>query len=141
MDRPKAGLTTGPKTGPDREVAATEAPAAPGAEGAAPAPETAALFRPGREIQRLAEDWVALRRDAFLLDQKLRSVEARLTGIEGRSTGDAHAKLALLAQVLRHELGLAPDHRAVRLASSALAALECVHLAVESAGAGERPSR
>ena len=90
-----------------------------------------ALFRPGREFQRLAEDWAALRRDAFLLNQKLLGVEARLVAIEGRSTGDAHAKLALLTQVLRHDLGLAPDHRALRLASGALAALECVHRAVE----------
>ena len=95
------------------------------------APETEALFRPGREVQRLAEDWVALRRDAFLLDRKLRDVETRLVAIAGRSTGDAHAKLALLTQVLRHDLGLAPDHRAARLASGALAALECVHRAVE----------
>jgi hypothetical protein len=92
-----------------------------------------ALFRPGREIQRLAEDWVALRRDAFLVDQRLRGVEARLVAIQGRSTGDAHAKLALLTQVLRHDLGLAPDHRAVRLAGSALAALECVHRAAAPA--------
>ncbi len=90
-----------------------------------------ALFRPGRELQRLAGDWVALRRDAFLLNQRLLGVEARLVAIEGRSTGDAHAKLALLAQVLRHDLGLAADHRAVLLASGALAALECVHRTVE----------
>ncbi len=90
-----------------------------------------ALFRPGREFQRLAEDWAALRRDAFLLNQKLLGVEARLVAIEGRRTGDAHAKLALLTQVLGHDLGLAPDHRALRLASGALAALECVHRAVE----------
>ncbi len=110
MDRPKAG----PKTGTDPDAAAAEA-----------------LFRPGRELQRLVEDWAALRRDAFLLDQRLRGVEARLVAIEGRSTGDAHAKLSLLTQVLRHDLGLAPDHRAVRLASGALAALECLHRAVE----------
>ena len=85
------------------------------------------LFRPGREIQRLAEDWAALRRNAFLLNQGLSEIEARLVAIEGRSTGDAHAKLALLTQVLRHDLGLAPDHRAVQLASGALAALEQVH--------------
>lgn len=107
-----------PKTGPGRAAAAAGS-------------QTAALFRPGREIQRLAEDWAALRRDAFLLDRKLCAVEARLADIEGRSTGDAHAKLALLTQVLRHELGLAPDHRAIRLASGALAALENVHRTVE----------
>ncbi len=104
------------------------------------APEIKALFRPGRDIQRLAEDWVALRREAFLLNQRLRRVEARLVAIEGRSTGDAHAKLALLTQVLRHDLGLAPNHRAVLLASGALTALECVHRAAE-AGSGERSSR
>ena len=103
-----------------------------GTDGNAPPPEVdrAALFRPGREIQRLAEDWAALRRDAFLLNQRLGDIEARLVAIEGRSTGDAHAKLALLTQVLRHDLGLAPDHRAVLLASGALAALECVHRAM-----------
>ncbi len=112
---------TGPQIAP--QIAPQTAPRA--------APENAALFRSGREIQRLAEDWAALRRDAFLLEQRLREVEARLVAIEGRSTGDAHAKLALLAHVLRHELGLAPDHRAVLLASGALAALECVHRAAE----------
>jgi hypothetical protein len=132
------------ETGTDRAAAAAEESGTPPAAHltappAAPetadltahltAPETAALFRPGREVQRLAEDWAALRRDAFLLDQRLRGVEARLVAIEGRSTGDAHAKLALLTQVLRHDLGLAPDHRAVLLASGALAALECVHRA------------
>ncbi len=122
MDNPK----TGPKAGTGRD--------APGAEGSgARQTEAAALFRPGREVQRLAEDWAALRRDAFLLDQRLRKVEDRLVAIEGRSTGDAHAKLALLALVLQHDLGLAPDHRALRLARSALAALECVHRAVEPA--------
>ncbi len=97
------------------------------------APETEALFRPGCELQRLAEDWAALRRDAFLLNRRLREVETRLVAIEGRSTGDAHVKLALLTQVLRHDLGLAPDHHAVRLAGSALAALECVHRAAAPA--------
>ncbi len=97
------------------------------------APDNEALFRPGRELRRLAEDWVALRRDAFLLNVRLLGVEARLVAIEGRSTADAHAKLALLVQVLRHDLGLAPDHRALRLARGALAALECVHQAVEPA--------
>ncbi len=111
-----------PKTGAERH--------APGAEESG-APRAGALFRPGRELQRLAEDWVALRRDGFLLNRRLREVEARLVAIEGRSTGDAHAKLALLTQVLQHDLGLAPDHRALRLASGALAALECVHRAVE----------
>ena len=101
---------------------------APGAEQSG----AEALFRPGRELQRLAEDWVTLRRDAFSLNQRLLGVEARLVAIEGRSTGDAHAKLALLTQVLQHDLGLAPDHRALRLASGALAALECVHRAAET---------
>ncbi len=109
-----------PKTGTDRDLR--------GAEESAAHP-TEALFRPGRELQRLAEDWVALRRDAFLLNVRLLGVESRLVAIEGRSTGDAHAKLAHLAQVLRHDLGLAPDHRALRLAGGALAALECVHRA------------
>ncbi len=128
MDNPK----TGPKTGPNRD--------APGAEGSgAPPTEAAALFRPGTEVQRLAEDWAALRRDAFLLSQRLGAVEARLVAVEGRSTADAHAKLALLAEVLRHDLGLAPDHRALRLARGALAALECVHRAAEPA-AGAAPS-
>ncbi len=124
------------ETGTDRAAAAAEESGTPpAAHLTAPpaAPETAdltaALFRPGREIQRLAEDWAALRRDTFLLEQRLREVEARLVAIEGRSTGDAHAKLALLTHVLRHELGLPPDHRAVLLASGALAALECVHRA------------
>ncbi len=125
MDSPKTGPKTEPKTAP------------------LTAPATEALFRPGREIQRLAEDWVGLRRDAFLLNQRLRAVEARLVAIEGRSTGDAHAKLALLSQVLRHDLGLAPNHRAVLLASGALATLECVHRAVEPSetapSAGQRP--
>ncbi len=131
MDNPK----TGPKTGTGRD-----APGAEGAEGCCapgtPAPSTSwavALFRPGRELRRLAEDWAALRRDAFLLSQKLSGVEARLVAVEGRSTADAHAKLALLAEVLRHDLGLAPDHRALRLARGALAALECVHRAAEPA--------
>ncbi len=124
MDNPQ----TGPQTGTGRD--------APGAEGSgAPQTETGALFRPGREVQRLAEDWAALRRDAFLLSQKLVAVEARLVAVEGRSTGDAHAKLALLAEVLRHDLGLAPDHRALRLARGALAALECVHRAAAPAAA------
>ena len=122
MDKPE----TGPETGNDRE--------APGAEGSgARRAEAGALFETGREVQRLADDWVVLRRDAFLLNQKLRGVEDRLVAIEGRSTGDAHCKLALLALVLQHDLGLAPDHRAVRLARGALAALECVHRAVEPA--------
>ncbi len=72
---------------------------------------------------------MALRQDAFLLNVRLLGVEARLVAITGRSTGDAHVKLALLTQVLRHDLGLAPDHRAVRLANGALAALECAHRA------------
>ncbi len=122
MDNPKTGPKAG--TGPD----------APGAEGSgAPRAEAGALFRPGREVQRLAEDWAALRRDAFLLSERLGRIEARLVAIEGRSTGDAHAKLALLAEVLRHDLDLAPDHRALRLARGALAALECVHRAAEPA--------
>ena len=112
----------------DQDAFGVEGPSAPRA-----APETEALFRPGCELQRLAEDWTALRRDGFLLNRRLRQVEARLVAIEGRSTGDAHAKLALLTQVLRHDLGLAPDHRAVRLASGALAALECVHPAAAPA--------
>ncbi len=127
MDNPK----TGPKPGTGRD--------APGAAGSgAPGTETAALFRPGRELQRLAEDWAALRRDAFLLSERLGGVEARLVAIEGRSTGDAHAKRALLAEVLRHDLGLAPDHRALRLARGALAALECVHRAAEPAATATR---
>ena len=56
-------------------------------------------------------------------------MESRLVAVAGRSTADAHAKLALLTQVLRHDLGLAPHHRALRLASGALAALKCVHRA------------
>ncbi len=128
MDNPQTGPKTGPETGTGRD--------APGAEGSGARPtEAGALFRPGREVQRLAEDWAALRRDAFLLDRKLGGIEARLVAIEGRGTGDAHAKLALLAEVLRHDLGLAPDHRALRLARGALAALECVHRAVEPAAA------
>ena len=127
MDNPKTGL----KTGIDRD--------APGAEGSgAPGTEATALFWPGREVERLAEDWAALRRDAFLLDQRLRKVEDRLVAIEGRSTGDAHAKLALLALVLQYDLGLAPDHRALRLARGALAALECVHRAAEPAATATR---
>ncbi len=122
MDNPK----TGPKAGTGRD--------APGAGGSgAPGTEAAALFRPGREVRRLAEDWAALRRDAVLLSERLGGIDARLVAIEGRSTGDAHAKLALLAEVLRHDLGLAPDHRALRLARGALAALEFVHRAVEPA--------
>ncbi len=74
---------------------------------------------------------MALRRDALLPNQRLPEVESRLVAIVHRSTGDAHAKLALLAQVLRHDLGLAPDHRAVLLAGGALAALDCVHRAAE----------
>ena len=116
MDNPKTGPETGDNMG------------APGVGEF----DAEALFRPGRELQRLAEDWAALRRDAFLFDQRLRGVEAGLVAIEGRSTGDAHAKLALLAQVLRHDLGLAPEHRAVRLAGGALATLECVHRAAET---------
>ena len=118
MDDPVTGPQTRTETGTGRDVPGTEA---------------AALFRPGREVQRLAEDWAALRRDAFLLNQKLGGIEARLVAIEGRSTSDGHAKLGLLIQVLQHDLGLAPDHRALRLARGALAALECVHRAVEAA--------
>ena len=115
-----------PETGDDRD--------APGAEGSgAPRSEDAALFETGPQLQRLADDWVVLRRDAFLLGQRLRGVEDRLVMIEGQSTGDAHAKLALLALVLQHDLGLAPDHRALRLARGALAALECVHRALAPA--------
>ena len=120
------------ETGTDRDAAAAEATGTPQVAHLTTL-EIGALFRPGREIQRLAGDWVALRRDAFLLNQRLLGVETRLVAIEGHSTADAHAKLALLTQVLRHELGLAPDHRAARLASGALAALECVHRAVEPA--------
>ncbi len=115
-----------PETGTDREAAGAQASGAPRAE-------DLALFKTGREIQRLADDWVALRRDAFLLEQRLRGVEDRLVAIEGQSTGDAHAKLALLALVLQHDLRLAPDHRALRLARGALAALECVHRALAPA--------
>ena len=115
-----------PETGTDREAA--------GAQGSgAPRSEDAALFQTGPQLQRLADDWVVLRRDAFLLGQRLRGVEDRLVAIEGQSTGDAHAKLALLALVLQHDLGLAPDHRALRLARGALAALECVHRAMAPA--------
>ncbi len=110
MDNPK----TGPKTGTGRDA-------------------LGALFQPGAEVQRLAEDWAALHRTAFLLSARLGGIEARLVAIEGRSTADAHAKLALLAEVLRRDLGLAPDHRALLLARSALAALECVHRAAEPA--------
>ncbi len=130
MDRPKTGKRQKTPEAEGSDAGRTPAPSASRA---------AALFRPGREVQRLAEDWAVLRRDAFLLDRKLGAVEARLVAIEGRSTGDAHAKLALLAQVLRHDLGLAPDHRALRLARGALAALECVHRAAEPA-AGAAPS-
>ena len=132
MDNPQTGPKTGPETGTGRDALGAEEVGAPRTEAEA---ETAALFRPGREVQRLAEDWAALRRDAFLLDRKLGGIEARLVAIEGRSTGDAHAKLALLAEVLRRDLGLAPDHRALRLTRGALAALECVHRAVEPAAA------
>ncbi len=82
---------------------------------------------------------MALRQDAFLLNVRLLGVESRLVAIAGRSTADAHAKLALLTQVLRHDLGLAPDHRALRLARGALAALECVHRAVEPAAGPGNP--
>ncbi len=126
MDKPE----TGPETGTDREAPGAEGSGAPRSEAGA---GDLALFETGREVQRLADDWVILRRDAFLLNQKLRGVEDRLVAIEGRSTGDAHCKLALLALVLQHDLGLAPDHRAVLLARGALAALECVHRAVEPA--------
>ncbi len=126
MDRPKTGK-------------GQKAPEAEGSGDPRAKAGDMALFRPGREVQRLAEDWAVLRRDAFLLSQKLGAVEARLVAVEGRSTGDAHAKLALLAEVLRHDLGLAPDHRALRLARGALAALECVHRAAEPA-AGAAPS-
>ncbi len=115
-----------PETGTDREAAGTQGSGVPRAE-------DMALFETGREVQRLADDWVVLRRDAFLLNQRLRGVEDRLVAIEGQSTGDAHAKLALLALVLQHDLGLAPDHRALRLARGALAALECVHRALAPA--------
>ncbi len=128
MDNPQTGPKTGPETGTGRDALGAEEVGAPRTEA-----EAGALFRPGREVQRLADDWGALRRDAFLLSQKLRAIEARLVAIEGRSTGDAHCKLALLALVLQHDLGLAPDHRALRLARGALAALECVHRAVEPA--------
>ncbi len=131
MDNPK----TGPETGTGRDAPGGEEVGAPRTEAEAGRDAPGALFRPGREVQRLAEDWAALRRDAFLLDRKLGGIEARLVAIEGRSTGDAHAKLALLAEVLRRDLGLAPDHRALRLARGALAALECVHRAVEPAAA------
>ena len=120
MDRPKTGK--GQKA---PEVAGSGGPRADAGD--------MALFQTGRELQRLADDWVVLRRDAFLLEQRLGGIEARLVAIEGRSTGDAHAKLALLALVLQHDLGLAPDHRALRLARGALTALECVHRAVEPA--------
>ncbi len=115
-----------PETGDDRD--------APGAEGSGAArSEDAALFQTGPQLQGLADDWVVLRRDAFLLGQRLRGVEDRLVAIEGQSAGDAHAKLALLALVLQHDLSLAPDHRALRLARGALAALECVHRALAPA--------
>ena len=65
------------------------------------------------------------------MNVRILAVESRLVAIEGRRTADAHAKLALLTQVLRHDLDLAPDHRALRLASGALAALEYVHRAIE----------
>ncbi len=115
-----------PETGTDRD--------APGAEEARPARvEAGALFQTGPQLQRLADDWVALRRDAFVLDLRLTGVEDRLVTIQGRSTGDAHAKLGLLIHLLQHDLGLAPDHRALLLARGALAALEFVHRAVEPA--------
>ena len=129
MDNPQ----TGPQTGPNRDAPGAEGSGARRSEAGKDRDAPGALFRPGREVQRLAEDWAILRRDAFLLEQKLGAIEARLVAVEGRSTGDAHAKLALLAEVLRHDLGLAPDHRALRLARGALAALECVHRATEPA--------
>ncbi len=104
MDNPK----TGPKTGKGQK-----APEVAGSGGPRADAGDMALFQTGRELQRLADDWVVLRRDAFLLGQRLRGVEDRLVMIEGQSTGDAHAKLALLALVLQHDLGLAPDHRAL----------------------------
>ena len=117
-----------PKTGKGQKAPEVEGSGGPRADAG-----DMALFQTGRELQRLADDWVVLRRDAFLLEQRLGGIEARLVAIEGRSTADAHAKLALLAEVLRHDLGLAPDHRALRLARGALAALECVHRAAEPA--------
>ncbi len=120
-----------PETGDDREAAGAERSGAPRAE-------DLALFETGPQLQRLADDWVVLRRDAFLLGQRLRGVEDRLVAIEGQSTGDAHVKLALLALVLQHDLRLAPDHRALRLARGALAALECVHRAAEPAATATR---
>ena len=122
-----------PKTGKGQKAPEAEGSGDPRAKAG-----DMALFRPGRELQRLADDWVVLRRDAFLLNQRLRGVEDRLVAIEGRSTGDAHAKLALLAQVLQHDLRLTPDHRALRLARGALAALECVHRAAEPAATATR---
>jgi hypothetical protein len=113
-----------PETKNDRE--------APGAGALRAEAGGAALFETGRLLQGLADDWVALRRDAFLLNRRLIGLEARLMATEGRSTGDAHAKLNLLIQVLLHDLGLAPDHRALLLTRGALAALECVHRAAES---------
>ncbi len=146
MDDPKTGPKTGPKTSGNRD--------APGAEESGvpqpapwpapwptpqPAPRAEARFRHGHEFQRLAEDWAALRRDAFRLDRRLREVAARLVAIEGRGTGDARARLTLLTQVLRHHLGLAPDHRAVRLAGGALAAPDCVHRAALPGTAPDPP--
>ncbi len=46
------------------------------------------------------------------MNVRILAVESRLVAIEGRSTGDANAKLTIFTQVLRHDLGLAPDHRA-----------------------------
>ena len=117
-----------PETGTDRD-----APQAVEARAARVEAGGMALFQTGPRLQRLADDWVALRRDAFVLHLRLTGVEDRLVTIEGQSTGDAHAKLGLLIHLLQHDLGLAPDHRALRLARSALAALECVHRAVEPA--------
>ena len=120
-----------PETGTDRD--------APGAEEARPARvEAGALFQTRPQLQGLADDWVALRRDAVVLDLRLTGVEDRLVTIQGRSTGDAHAKLGLLIHLLQHDLGLAPDHRALRLARGALAALEFVHRAVEPAAPAAR---
>ncbi len=147
---PKTGANTGAETGSNRDAPGAEESGAPQpapwpAPWPAPraAPRADARFRHGREFLGLAEDWAALRRDAFQLDRRLREVAARLVALEGRGTGDAHARLTLVTQVLRHHLGLAPDHRALRLAGGALAALEGVHQAAEPPetvpGVRERP--
>ncbi len=130
MDDQKTGPKTGPKTGaetgsnrdaPGAEESGASQPAPQPAPWPAPwpapraAPRADARFRHGHEFLGLAEDWAALRRDACQLDRRSREVAARLVAIEGRGTGDAHARLTLVTQVLRHHLGLAPDHRALRL--------------------------